>query len=90
LNLAWTIKFNAKSRKQMHKLGVPTQQRIIRYLEGRIALSENPRLFGKELSGNLSSTWRYRVDDYRILCTIHDQTITVEVIAVGHRREIYH
>jgi len=33
--------------------------------------------------------WRYRVGDYRLLCNISDEEITIEVINVGHRKDIY-
>jgi hypothetical protein len=34
-------------------------------------------------------TWRIRVGDYRVLYEIGDDTLTVLVVRVGHRREIY-
>lgn len=33
--------------------------------------------------------WRYRVGDYRIICSIEDQRVTVLVVDVAHRREVY-
>ncbi|HFI0238037.1 TPA: type II toxin-antitoxin system RelE/ParE family toxin [Streptococcus suis] len=41
------------------------------------------------LTGQLSHLWRYRVGNYRILAEIHDNTITIEVVKIGHRRDIY-
>ena len=33
--------------------------------------------------------WRVRTGDYRVLYRIHDQVLTVVVVDVGHRREVY-
>ena len=33
--------------------------------------------------------WSYRVGDYRVICDIHDNVLTVEVIRIGHRSYIY-
>ncbi|MBQ9596058.1 MAG: type II toxin-antitoxin system RelE/ParE family toxin [Synergistaceae bacterium] len=55
----------------------------------RLAALENPRLTGKALTGPLGVYWSYRVGDYRAICDIHDNILTVEVIRIGHRREVY-
>jgi mRNA interferase RelE/StbE len=33
--------------------------------------------------------WKYRDSDYRIICQIREKEITVLVVRVGHRKEIY-
>jgi mRNA interferase RelE/StbE len=33
--------------------------------------------------------WRYRVGNYRITADIQDSVITIEVIKIGHRSEVY-
>jgi mRNA interferase RelE/StbE len=33
--------------------------------------------------------WRFRIGDYRAICEVKDELVTVIVIAIGHRREIY-
>ena len=51
-------------------------------------LSDNPRPAGcKKLSGR--SGYRIRVGNYRIIYTIEDYQLTVTVIAVGHRKNVY-
>ena len=44
---------------------------------------------GKALTGKLSGLWRYRVSDYRIICKVEGKTITILVLDIGHRKEIY-
>jgi mRNA interferase RelE/StbE len=41
----------------------------------------------RKLSNRLA--YRVRVGDYRIIYSVNDSTITVMVLAVGHRRDVY-
>lgn len=50
---------------------------------------ENPRQKGKALVVEFRGMWRYRIGDYRIICEIQDQKVTVMVIEVEHRSKVY-
>jgi mRNA interferase RelE/StbE len=86
----WSIEFLKEAEKDLRKLDRPIQLRIVKFLRERVALLENPRALGAALSGStLGDFWKYRVGDYRIIVDIQDRKLTVLVIAVGNRREIY-
>ena len=51
-------------------------------------LSENPRPFGAKKLTNREE-YRLRVGTYRILYTIDDETETITIYRVKHRREAY-
>jgi mRNA interferase RelE/StbE len=85
----WTIEFDERAQRDLSKLDKPAAKRIRRFLEDRIAPSQDPRAFGKPLQHNLAGKWRYRVGDYRILCNIEDDKLIVLVVEVGHRRYVY-
>jgi mRNA interferase RelE/StbE len=85
----WTIDIDVGVKKDMKAMSPRDRQRIFDFLENRLATLENPRSLGKALTGPFRSLWRYRVGDYRIICRIKDQSLTVVVIAVGHRRDVY-
>jgi len=87
--LAWKIEFDIDVEKDLKKLGHTAQKRIINYLKEKIRPAEDPRLFGKQLSGDLNGVWRYRVGDYRILATIEDENFIILIIHVGHRKNVY-
>jgi len=87
--LAWKIAITKTATKQLEKLDSVMQKRIISFLKEKIEASNNPRQFGKALQGNKHRLWRYRVGDYRLICNIEDKAITVLVLAVGHRKEVY-
>jgi mRNA interferase RelE/StbE len=61
---------------------------IRRILEGIASLRDDPRPFGCE---KLSAQERYRIrqGNYRILYEIFDFEIIVEIIKVGHRKNVY-
>ena len=73
----------------MNKLDKPVARRILDYMDQRIAPLENPRSVGKALQGPLGDFWRYRVGDYRIICEIQDRKLTILVLQIGNRREVY-
>jgi mRNA interferase RelE/StbE len=86
---AWRVEFDRDAARDLRKLDVPGQRRILRYLRERIATDEDPRRFGHALTGDLKGLWRYRVRDYRIVASIADERFVVLVVTVGHRREVY-
>ena len=62
------------------------QKKIIEVIKTK--LIENPYL-GKKLVGNLSSYYRYRVGDYRVIYEIFNDEVVVVVIKIKHRKNIY-
>jgi mRNA interferase RelE/StbE len=44
---------------------------------------------GKKLVGNLSDFYRIRVGDCRVVYEIIDDTVSVELIKIAHRKEVY-
>lgn len=87
--MSWAYSFEASALKELKKLGPQAAREILGFLDGRIAGTEDPRTFGKALKGDLKGLWRYRVSDYRLICSIQDQRLIVLVLKVGHRRDIY-
>ncbi|NTW55319.1 MAG: type II toxin-antitoxin system RelE/ParE family toxin [Chlorobaculum sp.] len=85
--MAWKIEFTSSAEKELAKLDKSAAKRILKYLRERV--SGDPKSSGKALKGGLSGLWRYRVGDYRVICEINNETITVLVLRVGHRKEIY-
>lgn len=87
--MTWQIEFTKTAAKQFAKLDRPVKQRIVNFLENKLATIENPRLLGKPLQGTLSEYWSYRLGDYRILTKHKDDLLIVLVIEIGHRKEVY-
>jgi mRNA interferase RelE/StbE len=86
---AWRVEFLPRARRRLTKLAEGDRIRILRFLSERVALAENPRRIGQALKGPPLGLWRYRVGDFRIIVQIEDQRITVLVLDIGNRREVY-
>jgi mRNA interferase RelE/StbE len=87
--LIWKIEFDERARRELRRLDGGVQERILHYLRKRIATDQDPRRYGETLKGEFTGLWKYRVGAYLIVCEIQHDTITVIVVRVGHRREIY-
>jgi len=87
--LAWTIEFLPEAAKELRKLDRQVAARIVRALEERIAPLEHPRTIGRALVGDHAGFWRWRIGDYRVVARVEDERITVLVVRVAHRKEVY-
>jgi len=87
--LVWTFEITRTAERQIKKLDSPSQKSIIRFLRERLKSAQDPRQWGKPLHGDKRGLWRYRVGDYRLICDIHDEIITVVVLEVAHRKDVY-
>lgn len=87
--MVWSINYSDTAFKILSKLDKATAKTIIDYMDHRIGTSDDPRQFGKPLTGSLKGRWRYRVGDYRVICRITDGSLDILVIEIGHRREVY-
>jgi mRNA interferase RelE/StbE len=85
----WQVEISRSAEKQIQKLDRSAQAAIVRFLRERVQAADNPRQWGKPLHGDKGALWRYRVSDYRLICEIQDERVTVLVVRVGHRKDVY-
>lgn len=82
---AYNIFFRDSVRKDLEAIPKGDLQRIIERIS---RLADDPRPVGCEkLSGQ--EKYRVRQGNYRIIYSIQDTELTVWVVKVGHRREVY-
>jgi mRNA interferase RelE/StbE len=62
---------------------------IVDFINRGVASSDDPRMLGKALKGSLGCVRRHRVGDYRVLFNVQDGVLTVLVLQIGNRREVY-
>ena len=82
----YKIVLDKKVIKDLKKIDKTWQKKIIQTIE--TTLTTQP-YSGKKLVGNLSDYFRLRVGDYRIIYEIFDDIVTVEIIKIKHRKNIY-
>ena len=87
--MVWKVEFTDVALKTLKKLDKKTAVMIISYIEKNLTGQINPRAIGSALLGEKKEKWRYRIGSFRLLCKIEDKRITVVVVQVGDRKDIY-
>ncbi len=83
--MKYRLDITAAARQRIKRFDSAIQDRVLAAIR---ELAETPRPSGcKKLRGRPG--FRIRVGDYRVIYDIHDRIVTVEIIEVGHRKDIY-
>ena len=83
---SYRVVLTSSAEKELQKLSAQLNARIVPHLEN---LADNPRPPRcKKLKGG-DKEWRIRVGDYRVVYTIDDARLLVEVTRIRHRSEVY-
>ena len=81
----YSLKIKKSAAKELAKIPPPDLRRIIDKIKN---LSIDPRPVGSQKLANFE-LYRVRQGDYRIVYSINDMEIIIEIIKIGHRRDIY-
>ncbi|UUL81892.1 type II toxin-antitoxin system RelE family toxin [Sphingomonas qomolangmaensis] len=87
--MAWRIEFLPEAAKELAKLDRTAAARIIKTLETRIAVQDDPRSLGSTLTGDHAGYWRWQIGDYHVVARIEDDRVLILVVRVAHRRGVY-
>jgi mRNA interferase RelE/StbE len=81
------VRIKASAAKELEAVdGKRNRQRIV---EAIASLADDPGPHGSEKLSGLKDRYRMRVGDYRIVYAIEEHVLTVFVVKIGHRREVY-
>lgn len=86
-NSKWTVSYVQSAMNDIASLDGSAKKIIKKAIEEKLMI--DPLKFGHPLRRNLSSLFKLRVGNYRIIYQIHKQEVLVVVIKVGHRRDVY-
>ncbi|MGC9291121.1 MAG: type II toxin-antitoxin system RelE family toxin [Acidobacteriaceae bacterium] len=87
--MAWRVEFTDIAVRTISKLDTDVRKRINTFFRERITKTDDPIAIAEPLYGEFRGLWRFRIGDYRAICDIQRKQLTVLVLNVGHRREIY-
>lgn len=87
--MSWKVRWQKRAIKDMERFGHADRERIARFFRDRVSARDDPREIGEALSGPFSDYWKYRVDAFRVIASIDDQAVTIMIVRVGNRRDIY-
>ncbi len=83
--MMYAVTLSRQAIKELETINEPFYSRI---KEAILNLTDNPRPAGcKKLTGR--DGWRIRIGHYRVIYEIFDTELVVDVIAVGHRKDVY-
>ena len=80
------ITFARSARRELERLERPIAARILDRIE---TLADDPRPPGSRKLHGRNAYWRLRVGDYRVLYSVDDEKRVIDIVAIGHRRDIY-
>lgn len=81
----FTVFLSKRARKEYETLHEKDQGRVLAAMQN---LRVDP-FAGKKLDGEHDGYWSVRVWPYRVIYTIEKKIITVTVVAIGDRKDIY-
>lgn len=84
--MTYRVEFTSAAARQVKKLPRPARDRLLASIE---SLSNDPRPPGSTKLVGEETARRLRIGDYRIVYDVVDDVLTVLIVRVGHRREIY-
>ncbi len=84
--MEFLLKFTNKSIKDLNKITNVDKIHIIEELENDLAFNPGK---DKPLQGIWKNHYSYRIGKYRVIYQIIHKEITILIIKVGHRRDVY-
>lgn len=82
--MTYEIEIKPRAQKQLKKLPQEIKERILKKV---VFIRDIPQSFMKKLESK--DIWSLRVGDYRVLIDIFEDKKLMEVVKVGHRKEVY-
>ena len=83
--MAYSVSIKQSAAKALQKIVLEDRLRIVAAID---QLAANP-VAGSVLKGEFSGLRRIRIGGYRVVYEVQNQQLTVLVIRIGHRREVY-
>jgi mRNA-degrading endonuclease RelE of RelBE toxin-antitoxin system len=84
---AWAVRVSALAERQLARLPERVAAAVVEFVLG--PLRENPRRVGHPLQREWSDLWSARRGAYRVVHDIDDSTVTITVLRIDHRADVY-
>jgi mRNA interferase RelE/StbE len=83
---SYKVEWKRSAVKELRDLPKDAVERILKAVE---LLSVNPYPVGVRKLVGSEHTYRIREGDYRVIYTVTAPSLVVEVIRIGHRKDVY-
>ena len=84
---AYSITIKKTASKELQ--AISEKETFMRLIEKIKSLAMDPRPQGAEKLAGRSNLFRIRQGNYRVVFSVDDQARVIDVIKVGHRRDVY-
>lgn len=84
--MVYTIEIKQSAKKELAGLPAQMAKKIIEQIK---ALADNPRPDSCKKLVGAQHTYRIRINDYRVVYSLFDKQLIIEIIKIGHRKNIY-
>lgn len=88
--MSYSVEWSRAASKNLLSIEKKQRLMILKWVKENLEGCENPKSINdsKPIQGSKAG-WRYRVGSYRILATIKEETLVIDVLRVGHRQGVY-
>ena len=83
---SYRIEWKHSARKELRSLNKAAIPKVLAAVE---ALADDPHPKGSKKLAGSEHTYRIRVGNYRVVYSIQAAVLIIEVIKVGHRKDVY-
>ena len=83
---SYRLVWKRSAERELRKLPRETVRRLVEAAE---RLTDDPFPPGARKLHGAEHTWRIRVGDYRLVYSVETGLLVIEVVRVGHRKEVY-
>ena len=84
--MKYNIVITKRAKKELAEISKVYYNNVVEHI---FSLSNNPRPSDCKKLKNTDSEYRIRVGVYRIIYTIEDDIITVTIVKIAHRKDVY-
>ncbi|MES9856579.1 MAG: type II toxin-antitoxin system RelE/ParE family toxin [Sedimenticola sp.] len=84
--VSYSIEWKSSAKKELRRLSKKAINNIISAVE---KLPNDPHPVGSKKIIGTEHTYRQRIGDYRIIYSIESSQLVIEVVRVGHRKDVY-
>jgi len=84
--VSYQIEIKPSASKELEKLPRQVIPRVVAAIK---ELAENPYPQGVRKLTGFDRTYRIRVGDYRVLYSIYENRLVIEIIRIRHRKDAY-
>jgi len=82
----YSIRISQSAEKSLKTIPKNDQKRIAHAI---ITLANNPFPVGARKLSGLDDTYRIRVRHYRMIYSVDQRIVTIIILKIGHRKEVY-